>query len=116
MKIVCQCDYCGMRDTQDKIEVHESTCVRNTALRACYTCKNKKGLCLTKFECKKDVQIPEGKYMMNCPQWELEEEPYDIIKVGPNHQAKEDNHTYKLRTFHKLVTRLTTGHNLVKQE
>lgn len=77
MKIVCQCDYCGMRDTQDKIEVHESTCVRNAALRACYTCKNKKGLCLTKFECKKDVQIPEGKYMINCPQWELEEEPYD---------------------------------------
>lgn len=70
MKIICQCDYCGLRDTQDKIEIHESTCVWNKAFRNCYTCNNKKGLCLTKFECQKDVQIPEGQYMSHCPQWE----------------------------------------------
>lgn len=45
-----------------------------------------------------------------------EEEPYNIVEVGPNHQAEKDNHANELRTLHKLVAGLATGNYLVNQK
>ena len=77
MKAVYQCDYCGYQNTVDKVEEHEKTCPKNYNLHGCPTCLHKKGPCLTNFHCKKDIEIPEGKYILHCSVWEREEIPYD---------------------------------------
>lgn len=77
MKPIYRCDYCGHQDIAEKIEEHEKTCLRNYNLRGCPTCLHKKGPCLTSYECKKGVEIPEKSYILHCSQWEREESPYD---------------------------------------
>lgn len=82
MKALYQCDFCGKQDVEDVIREHEKECVKDKSKRNCYTCGNKKGLCLTKFECQlKD--IPEGKYISNCPDWKDDgiddSKPYDTF-------------------------------------
>lgn len=68
MKPIYQCDWCGKRDTEDEIRVHEPLCIYNKELRSCLTCKNRKGI--TEVICAHGKEFEKGKYVQFCPLWE----------------------------------------------
>ena len=78
MKPIYQCDWCGKRDTEDEIRVHEPLCIYNKELHSCYTCKNKQGL--TKVTCSIGRKIDKGKYFQFCSLWE--DNGKDMTKPG----------------------------------
>ena len=46
----------------------------------------------------------------------LEQISQDIVEVGPNHQRKQQEHTYHLSAFHKGIARFAAGNDFIKQE
>ena len=78
MKPVFKCDYCSKMGTEEEIWEHEPKCFDNYDRKSCFTCIHK--TMKTKdnqlhYECKAGVEIPEGKILEFCPQYERKENP-----------------------------------------
>ncbi len=66
-----------VRDLLDTLKAHEAECVHNKAKRSCYTCGYRKGWGFKTFNCQQGVEIPEGTYMENCPNWTEDKREFD---------------------------------------
>ena len=77
MKPIYRCDYCPKTGTEEEIKAHEAECVHNKAKRSCYTCGYRKGWGFKTFNCQQGVEIPEGTYMENCPNWTEDKREFD---------------------------------------
>lgn len=77
MKPIYRCDYCPHTGTAEEVLKHEAECVYNKTKRSCYTCGYRKGWGIRTFNCQKEVEIPEGKYMENCPNWAEDKREFD---------------------------------------
>lgn len=77
MKPVFKCDYCNFMGTEEEVKEHEPTCMDNYDRRSCYTCQHRgririvNNLC--KYECDKEIDIPEGKLVEFCHLYERKE-------------------------------------------
>ena len=78
MKPIYRCDYCPHTGTAEEVLKHEEACVYNKTKRSCYTCGYRKGWGIRTFNCQKEVEIPEGKYMENCPNWTEDKREFDV--------------------------------------
>ena len=86
MKPVFKCDYCKFMGTEEEVKEHEPTCMDNYDRRSCYTCQNRGRLSmannLVKYECGKEIDIPEGKIIEFCPMYtrkEKSDNPFDFL-------------------------------------
>lgn len=83
MKPVYKCDYCKFMGTEEEVKEHEPSCMDNYDRRSCYTCQHRGALSvvnkLAKYECKKEIDIPEGKIFEFCKQYERKEKSDDPI-------------------------------------
>ena len=83
MKSVFKCDYCKFMGTEEEVKEHELNCMDNYDRRSCYTCKHRGKLSmvnkLVKYECGKDIDVPEGKIFEFCPQYERKEKPDNLL-------------------------------------
>ena len=86
MKPVFKCDYCEFMGTEEEVKEHEPTCIDNYDKRSCYTCQHRGRLSmvngLVKYECGKEVDIPEGKIFEFCKSYERKEKhnyPYSNL-------------------------------------
>ena len=72
MKQLFRCDYCDQIGTAEEIEQHEAECIYNYKKRSCMTCKYAENKVLS-FKCKLGKEIPKGKYIKQCSQYEWDE-------------------------------------------
>ena len=70
MKQIFRCEYCDQMGTAEEITKHEDECISNYNKRSCMTCKYANRSAVLKYKCACDRDIPEGKYMEQCPQYE----------------------------------------------
>ena len=82
MKKLFRCDYFDKTGTAEEIEKHEAECIHNYTKRSCLTCKHKEIKTWTRYTCKANKDIPEGKYIEQCPQYEWDEK--DMTKMSVN--------------------------------
>ncbi len=75
MKPIFRCEYCDKMGVEEEIFKHEKECLHNHTKRSCLTCKHVENK-LTKFICKLDQNIPEGKYFEYCKSYEWDEKDY----------------------------------------
>lgn len=87
MKPVFKCDYCNFMGTEEEVKEHEPICMNNYDRRSCYTCQHKGKLSLVnnlvKYECNKEIDIPEGNIFEFCSSYERHEGKsplYDAMK------------------------------------
>lgn len=77
MKPVFKCDYCKFMGTEEEVKEHELNCMDNHDRKSCYTCKHRGKLSmknnLVKYECDKEIDIPEGKILEFCGLYERKE-------------------------------------------
>lgn len=77
MKPVFKCDYCKFMGTEEEVKEHELTCMDNYDRKSCYTCQHRGKLSmannLVKYECGKEIDIPEGKIFEFCNTYERKE-------------------------------------------
>lgn len=77
MKPVFKCDYCSKMGTEEEIKKHELECLDNYDRRSCFTCVHKEigkfDINMMTYKCKAGKEIPEGKYIEFCPQYERKE-------------------------------------------
>lgn len=77
MKPVFKCDYCDKMGTEDEIKKHEPECFDNYDRKSCFTCIHKEigkfDINMMIYKCKAGKEIPEGKYIEFCPQYERKE-------------------------------------------
>lgn len=77
MKQVFKCDYCKFMGTEEEVKEHEPICIDNYDRKSCYTCQHKGKLSmvngLIKYECCKEIDIPEGKIFEFCNSYERKE-------------------------------------------
>lgn len=77
MKPVFKCDYCSFMGTEEEVKEHELTCMDNYDRRSCFTCQHRGKISmvngLVKYECGKDINIPEGKIFEFCKSYERKE-------------------------------------------
>ena len=87
MKPVFKCDYCDKMGTEDEIREHELNCMDNYDRKSCYTCVHKQLKSKDKqwyYECKVEVEIPEGKIFEFCPKYERKEKPDTVGNLFGN--------------------------------
>ena len=74
MKPVFKCDYCSKMGTEEEIIEHEPVCMDNYDRRSCYTCVHRGKFSmvnnLIKYECAKEIDIPEGRIFEFCNSYE----------------------------------------------
>lgn len=75
MKQLFRCEYCTKQGTAEEITKHEEACLYNYNKKSCFTCKHRQTFALG-IICKKDKEIPTGKYFENCPQYEWDKEDH----------------------------------------
>lgn len=79
MKPVFKCDYCKFMGTEEEVKEHELTCMDNYDRKSCYTCQHRGKLnvvnSLVKYECGKEIDIPEGKIFEFCDSYERKIKP-----------------------------------------
>lgn len=77
MKPVFKCDYCKFMGSEEEVKEHELVCIDNYDRKSCYTCKHRGRLkmvnSLAKYECDKEIDIPEGKIFEFCKSYERKE-------------------------------------------
>lgn len=73
MKQLFRCDFCDQTGTAEEIEKHEAECIHNYKKRSCFTCKHRKIISLTSYGCALGKEIPIGKYVEQCSQYEWDE-------------------------------------------
>ena len=76
MKQIFRCEYCDQMGTAEEIEKHELECIHNYTKRSCFTCKHSTTKSWKKYECSLNIDIPEGKYFEQCPQYERDEKDH----------------------------------------
>lgn len=82
MKPVYKCDYCKFMGTEEEVRKHEAECYDNYDLRSCTTCSHKKTYpsktknILWNYKCNCGIEVPEGKMMTNCKQYERQEKTH----------------------------------------
>lgn len=82
MKPVFKCDYCNFMGTEEEVKEHELTCTDNYNRKSCYTCRHRttnvvnKGI---KFNCDKEIDIPEGKMFEFCKSYERKDKSNDSM-------------------------------------
>ena len=82
MKQLFRCEYCDQTGTAEEIEKHEAECIHNYTKRSCLTCKHKEIKNWKCYECALNKEIPAGKYIEQCPQYEWDEK--DMTKMSVN--------------------------------
>jgi len=89
MKPVYKCDYCSKMGTEEEIREHELTCMDNYDRKSCYTCQHRGKINmvnkLVKYECAKEIDIPEGKIFEFCQSYERKDKSnglYDDLMTG----------------------------------
>ena len=89
MKPVFKCDYCKFMGTEEEVKEHELTCMDNYDRKSCYTCQHRGKLNmvnnLIKYECGKEIDIPEGKIFEFCKLYERKEKtdnPFNDLTRG----------------------------------
>lgn len=75
MKPLFRCEYCDKIGVEDEIAKHEQECLNNYSKRSCYTCKHAENK-ITKFVCKCEKEIPEGKIFEFCSSYEWDEKDH----------------------------------------
>lgn len=75
MKQVFRCEYCNEMGTADEIAKHEAECIFNYDKHSCMTCKFAENKVLS-FKCKLGREIPEGKYIEQCSNYEWDEKDF----------------------------------------
>lgn len=84
MKPVFKCDYCDKMDTEEEIKKHEVECFYNYDRKSCHTCVHKETGKITNnmvtYKCNAGKEIPEGKFIEFCPQYEERERPNWLFK------------------------------------
>ena len=77
MKPVFKCDYCKFMGTEEEVKEHELTCMDNYDRKSCYTCQHRGKLSMVnnfvKYECNKEIDIPEGNIFEFCKSYERKE-------------------------------------------
>ena len=82
MKPVFKCDYCNFMGDETQVKEHELTCFDNYDRKSCYTCAHKTTKCSRNvekdkamwiYECKRGIEIPEGKIYEFCGGYERKE-------------------------------------------
>ena len=65
------CQYCEFTGSIDAVRAHESQCIFNPFLRACYSCKLFKERRYEGWMCPKTFKfiISNNTISMNCPHW-----------------------------------------------
>lgn len=87
MKPVFKCDYCKFMGTEKEVKEHEPVCMDNYDRKSCYTCQHRGRINmvnnLIKYECKKDIDVPEGMINEYCELYKRKEKsnsPYlDLV-------------------------------------
>lgn len=83
MKPVFKCDYCKFMGTEEEVREHELECLDNYDRRSCFTCVHKELGRVTNsiitYKCKAGKEIPEGKYIEFCPQYERKEKSDNLF-------------------------------------
>jgi hypothetical protein len=75
MKQLFRCEYCSETGTADEIAKHEAECIFNYDKRSCLTCKHAENK-FTKYICNAGKDIPEGKYLEQCSNYEWDEKDH----------------------------------------
>lgn len=75
MKQLFRCEYCSETGTAEEITKHEAECLHNYTKRSCMTCKYVENN-FTKFTCNAGKDIPEGKYIEQCSNYERDEKDH----------------------------------------
>ena len=76
MKQLFRCDYCDFTGTAEEVSKHEETCIYNYDKKSCWTCKHACKHQLVNFKCNAGQEIPEGKYIQHCTQYENDGNDY----------------------------------------
>ena len=75
MKPLFRCEYCDKIGTKEELIKHENECINNYTKRSCTTCKYAENK-ITKFICKLDKEIPEGKFFEYCGSYKWDEKDH----------------------------------------
>ena len=69
--------------TEEEVREHELECLDNYDRRSCFTCVHKELGRVTNsiitYKCKAGKEIPEGKYIEFCPQYERKEKSDNLF-------------------------------------
>ena len=79
MKPIYRCEYCDFTGIEDEVKEHEDTCVYNYTKKSCLTCKHKDFKNWKTIECKRDVELPEGKMLEQCVKYEKDDTQKETV-------------------------------------
>lgn len=73
MKPIFRCEYCNFTGTEEEVSKHEEECFDNYTKRSCWTCQHRCFNGFTEIKCEIGKEIPSGKMMTFCPEYERKE-------------------------------------------